>query len=191
MNTKYACGLIVFIFCCGHISSSKGLVWFNHTCYLGLLHLHCDDLTNALVPVKLPSRIWLKIAKTKHNRMNIDNLVQDCSNSSALAMELLQFCTKSQDIPHHAVQPRAHITSGFSCQFQIDGSFISLKCWLSVTKCCEWHKSCIVVTCTKAFKCIIINWLITNMNFPYWNWIAATSLVKRSPASKMTKHRCE
>ena len=27
--------------------------------------------------------------------MHIENLVQDCSNSSALALELLQFCTKS------------------------------------------------------------------------------------------------
>ena len=26
--------------------------------------------------------------------LNIDGLVQDCSNSSALAMELLQSCTK-------------------------------------------------------------------------------------------------
>ena len=26
--------------------------------------------------------------------VNINGLVQDCSNSSALAMELLQFCTK-------------------------------------------------------------------------------------------------
>ena len=31
---------------------------------------------------------------TKENRHNIDGLVQDCSNSSALAMELLQSCTK-------------------------------------------------------------------------------------------------
>ena len=31
-------------------------------------------------------------AQSRANK--IDGLVQDCSNSSALAMELLQFCTK-------------------------------------------------------------------------------------------------
>ena len=30
----------------------------------------------------------------QHAMSNIDGLVQDCSNSSALAMELLQSCTK-------------------------------------------------------------------------------------------------
>ena len=127
----FACtpNIYVVLLCYGHISSFRGLVWFNHTCYLGSSHWHCNDRTNALVPVKPPSRIWLKIAKTKHNRMHIDNLVQDCSNSSGLAMELLQFCTKLQDIPHHAVQAKAHITSGFACQFQIDGNFMSSKCW--------------------------------------------------------------
>ena len=29
----------------------------------------------------------------KYVKVNIDGLVQDCSNSSALAMELLQSCT--------------------------------------------------------------------------------------------------
>ena len=29
-----------------------------------------------------------------HGQSDIDDLVQDCSNSSALAMELLQSCTK-------------------------------------------------------------------------------------------------
>ena len=32
-----------------------------------------------------------------NNTSDIDGLVQDCSNSSALAMELLQSCTKPSD----------------------------------------------------------------------------------------------
>ena len=41
---------------------------------------------------------WNKIDFQGHNiniQLYVDGLVQDCSNSSALAMELLQSCTKS------------------------------------------------------------------------------------------------
>ena len=38
---------------------------------------------------------WRSLASNQ-----IDVLVQDCSNSSALAMELLQFCTKPSIICH-------------------------------------------------------------------------------------------
>ena len=34
------------------------------------------------------------MAKQEFSHSDIDGLVQDCSNSSALAMELLQSCTK-------------------------------------------------------------------------------------------------
>ena len=36
-------------------------------------------------------RIWLRLVEL------IDGLVQDCSNPSAWALELLQFCTKSSN----------------------------------------------------------------------------------------------
>ena len=36
----------------------------------------------------------LTLCVRSHFEKNIDGLVQDCSNSSALAMELLQYCTK-------------------------------------------------------------------------------------------------
>ena len=45
--------------------------------------------------IKLPSNIQIYILfSASHYSENIDGLVQDCSNSSALAMELLQSCTK-------------------------------------------------------------------------------------------------
>ena len=47
----------------------------------------------------------MPISITKHNkertvrmRVHVDGLVQYCSNSSALAMELLQSCTKRIDV---------------------------------------------------------------------------------------------
>ena len=36
--------------------------------------------------------------KVPFSGIYIDGLVQDCSNSSALAMELLQSCTKAMDV---------------------------------------------------------------------------------------------
>ena len=40
----------------------------------------------------------LACTKILLNCFHIDGLVQDCSNSSALAMELLQSCTKPSNI---------------------------------------------------------------------------------------------
>ena len=39
-------------------------------------------------------KIVCAVYGTKENRHNINGLVQDCSNSSVLAMELLQYRTK-------------------------------------------------------------------------------------------------
>ena len=48
------------------------------------------------LPSNLVILFTIKAAVTLHLKNNyIDGLVQDCSNSSALAMELLQSCTKS------------------------------------------------------------------------------------------------
>ena len=81
----------------------------------GLLHWHCGNLTIAPVPAKQPWWIWINtscefimndcITTTKQSTtkpctyflgytVHIDSLVQDGSNSSALAMELLRYCAK-------------------------------------------------------------------------------------------------
>ena len=42
--------------------------------------------------------------------IHIDGLVQDCSNSSALAMELLQFCPKSSGYCYGDFRQAASLT---------------------------------------------------------------------------------
>ena len=50
----------------------------------------------------------LRVASVAKRQSHIDALVQDCSNASALAMELLQSCTKPliYQCYHSAVQRR-------------------------------------------------------------------------------------
>ena len=51
----------------------------------------------APAPMKQPWRVWVRWVHGEQ----IDGLVQDCSNSSALAMELLLFCTKPSKPCYH------------------------------------------------------------------------------------------
>ena len=53
----------------------------------------------------------------------IEGLVQDCGNSSALAMELLQFCTKSSI---------CNVTAGYS------GEFMLFWMWADYRSCLGW-----------------------------------------------------
>ena len=76
----------------------------------------------------------------------MDGLVQDCSNSSALAMELLQFCTK----PSLPIWHQSHILK--TQQISVNGGFYKpgglyqqwfplswLNCPLDITK--NWLRS--------------------------------------------------
>ena len=47
-----------------------------------------------IIPILWLHGTWLEIFEACHWVQDIDGLVQDCSNSSAVAMELLQSCTK-------------------------------------------------------------------------------------------------
>ena len=74
-----------------------------------LLMLHIDNHRNCKGSLSTFARASAGAVMTEFGKIN-DGLVQDCSNSSALAMELLQSCTKpsiySQDrysncLPEH------------------------------------------------------------------------------------------
>ena len=58
----------------------------------GLLHQHY--VIHTQVSVKQAWRIWVNVLHEFTGNDKIDGLVQNCSNSSALVMELLQSCTE-------------------------------------------------------------------------------------------------
>ena len=75
--------------------------------------------------------------KLHYELNNIDGLVQDCSNSSALAMELLQSCTKPSIYIDGLIQKRRN-SSAFSMELRLysitfEATIISM-CWGDI-----WH----------------------------------------------------
>ena len=81
---------------------------------------------------------------------DIDGLVQDCSNSIASALELLQSCTEqsiliylglySRTENNNTSRPVTHSTNNFQSQFECDGEIfilLSSKFWQS-----DRHKNC-------------------------------------------------
>ena len=76
---------------CGIFLCNKSMGW-KHT--QSLDHLSDQGYISIMVDRIKKNRFHKKIYTCQQWQSYIDDLVQDCSNSSALAMELLQFCTK-------------------------------------------------------------------------------------------------
>ena len=75
---------------------------------------------------KIPKHLYYKHNKTKYKKTNqINGLAQDCSNSSALAMELLQSCAKPSTYFIHYL-----------------ASFIAMESWSSQCFCCSCFSKC-------------------------------------------------
>ena len=51
----------------------------------------------------------------KWGDVQVDGLVQECSNSNALAMELLQFCTNQSMWRHHSRIANVYKTGIYMC----------------------------------------------------------------------------
>ena len=74
-----------------HGSSWSGLIKVGPGCVTSpTWREHQSNNPRAVRRRHIPCRHWNHAAKWRH----IDGFVEDCSNSSALAMELLQFCAK-------------------------------------------------------------------------------------------------
>ena len=79
-----------------------------------------------LRPVSTSNKRQLIVAKWCH----IDGLVQDCSNSSALAMELLQSCTKPLIWHYKTWSVLVQITA---CCLMAPSHYLN-QCWLIISK---------------------------------------------------------
>ena len=73
------------------------------------LELHPFALTHRynLIAFKVSSQAVADGSNRHSSVQNVDGLVPDCSNSSALAMELLQYCTRPSIYPVPYIQSQA------------------------------------------------------------------------------------